>query len=81
MVYRKRRSHEEWKKEEERCSEQSRLRGLRYTLASFVLSFLALAAAKITHPEWSLGSLFFILGGLALGTLLMIFTIRGKRRS
>lgn len=54
------------------------MRGLRYTMGSFLLSFLALAAFKVVHWERPLGPLFWVLGGLAVGTLLMILASRKK---
>lgn len=77
-MYRRRRSSAEWREEEERRSERSRVRGLRYTMGSFLLSFLALAAFKVVHWERPLGPLFWVLGGLAVGTLLMILASRKK---
>ncbi|HOU31938.1 MAG TPA: hypothetical protein PLY89_01075 [Synergistaceae bacterium] len=77
-MYRKRRSSEEWREEEERRSEKSRVRGLRYTLGSFTLSFLALVAFKVVHWDRPMGPLFWVVGGLALGTGLMILSSRNK---
>ena len=77
-MYYKRRSSMEWREEEERRSEKSRVRGLRYTMGSFLLSFLALAAFKVVHWERPMAPLFWVLGGLTLGTLLMILASRRK---
>jgi YD repeat-containing protein len=75
----KRKHRVDWD-EEERLTERSRIRGLKWHLVTFSAVLLFLLMIKIQHREWSLGPSFLVLGGLASGTLLMILLAGRKNK-
>ncbi len=75
----KRKHRVDWD-EEERLTERSRIRGLKWHLVTVFAVLLFLLMIKIQHRDWSLGPSFLVLGGLAAGTLLMILLAGRKNR-
>ena len=67
--------------EEIRKSEQIRLRGLRYTIAAFVLAgFWLFAVGRMGKKDISLAPLFVTLLLIGAGTLLFFFLSRRKKK-
>ncbi|MCF7935134.1 MAG: hypothetical protein K9L28_02140 [Synergistales bacterium] len=65
--------------EEERRTEETRIRGLKFTLGAFVIALGFLLATKSLHRGWPVGSAVTVLAALAGGTLLLILMARGKK--